>query len=156
MIDKLDVVVNFELANDPEVHTHRIGRTGRAGSEGVACSMYGASEGHRVDMLEGMTEVTFERAPMPHLDAGGRPAKPPMVSLRIDGGKKQKVRPGDIVGALTGKGGIAGNAIGKITVSESSAVVAVDRALSNQALQVIAQGKIKGRAFRAKVVTDDD
>jgi ATP-independent RNA helicase DbpA len=155
-IENLDLVVNFELPNDPEVHTHRIGRTGRAGSEGVACSLYAAEEEHRVDMLEGMTNIRFERAPVPQLDPAGRPAKPPMVTLRIDGGKKQKVRPGDIVGALTGKGGIAGSAIGKISVSESWASVAVERALSNQALQVIQQGKIKGRKFRAKVITDDD
>lgn len=155
-IEKLDLVVNFELSNDPEVHTHRIGRTGRAGTDGVACSIYAPGEEHRVDMLEGMTGIRFERAPVPHSDARSRPAKPPMISLRIDGGKKQKVRPGDIVGALTGKGGIAGSAIGKIAVSDTSAVVAVDRALSNQALQIIQQGTIKGRSFRARFVADDD
>ena len=155
-IDQLDVVVNFDLPRDPEVHTHRIGRTGRAGAEGVACSLYAANEEHLVDMLEGMNEFRFERAPIPELNVDNWPAKPPMVSLRIDGGKKQKVRPGDIVGALTGKGGMPGSAIGKITVSEMSSVVAVDRTLANQALQTIQHGKIKGRSFRARVVTDDE
>ena len=148
-IETLDLVVNYHLANDPEVHTHRVGRTGRAGNEGVACSFYLAGEENRIELLEGMTGVTFEHAPLPAREKD-EPPKPPMVSLQIDGGKKQKVRPGDILGALTAKDGIAGNQVGRINVRDNAAIVAVARPAARKALKLLQKGKIKGRSFRAR------
>ncbi|MBT4162202.1 MAG: ATP-dependent RNA helicase DbpA, partial [Gammaproteobacteria bacterium] len=77
-------------------------------------------------------------------------AQAPMVTLQIDGGKKQKVRPGDILGALTGQNGIAGNQVGKIDIFEQSAFVAVERPVAKQALTILSKDKLKGRSFRAR------
>lgn len=151
-IDSLDLVVNYHLSRDPEVHTHRIGRTGRAGNAGLACSLFHESETYKIELLEAVLEQSLERTVTDTLEPGFRPAQPPMATLQIDGGKKQKVRPGDILGALTGENGIEGNAVGKISISERSAYVAVKRTSSKKALAVLNDGKIKGRSFRARKV----
>jgi ATP-independent RNA helicase DbpA len=76
-----------------------------------------------------------------------------MVTLMIDSGKKQKVRAGDILGALTGKDGIAGRQVGKINVLDNVAFVAVERNASKPALRKLTEGNIKGRKIRARRLT---
>ncbi len=151
-IDSLDLVVNYHLSRDPEVHTHRIGRTGRAGNTGLACSLFHKSEEYKVGLLEAVLEQPLERTVAGSPDLKFRPAQPPMATLQIDGGKKQKIRPGDILGALTGANGIAGDAVGKISIAEMSAYVAVKRTSAKQALAVLNDGKIKGRSCRARKI----
>ena len=149
-IKELGAVINYELTYDPEVHVHRIGRTGRAGQQGLALSLYQPSEAQRVNLIE-----EYQQAPMPlgDLDSIGReikPIAPQMVTLSIDAGRKTKVRAGDILGALTGEGGIAGAEVGKIQISEQYSYVAVKRQVASAALKRLQEGKIKGRSYRAR------
>ena len=149
-IKELGAVINYELTYDPEVHVHRIGRTGRAGQQGLALSLYQPSEAQRVNLIE-----EYQQAPMPlgNLDSIGReikPIAPQMVTLSIDAGRKTKVRAGDILGALTGEGGIAGADVGKIQISEQYSYVAVKRSVASAALKRLQEGKIKGRSYRAR------
>ena len=76
-----------------------------------------------------------------------------MTTLKIDGGKKQKLRPGDIVGGLTGQGGIPGDKIGKITVSSNWSYVAVETGLVKLALKKIQHDKLKGKTFRVRILS---
>ncbi len=151
-IDALDLVINYHLPRDPEVYTHRIGRTGRAGNTGLACSLYVDGEEQRIELLEGGGENEIEQEDLPKATSDAKPALPPRVTLQIDGGKKQKVRPGDLLGALTGENGIAGSQVGKINVQDQTAFIAVDRAVAKHALNLLQQGKVKGRTFRARRV----
>ncbi|WP_421248228.1 ATP-dependent RNA helicase DbpA [Aeromonas jandaei] len=149
-IKELGAVINYELTYDPEVHVHRIGRTGRAGQQGLALSLYQPNEAQRVNLIE-----EYQQAPMPlgDLDAIGRaikPLAPQMVTLSIDAGRKTKVRAGDILGALTGEGGIAGADVGKIQISEQYSYVAVKQSVAKAALKRLQEGKIKGRSYRAR------
>ena len=149
-IKELGAVINYELTYDPEVHVHRIGRTGRAGQQGLALSLYQPNEAQRVNLIE-----EYQQAPMPlgDLDSIGReikPIAPQMVTLSIDAGRKTKVRAGDILGALTGEGGIAGADVGKIQISEQYSYVAVKRQVASAALKRLQEGKIKGRTYRAR------
>ncbi|MCA2491702.1 MULTISPECIES: ATP-dependent RNA helicase DbpA, partial [Vibrio] len=112
-VDNLDAVFNFELSRDPEVHVHRIGRTGRAGSKGLAFSFFGEKDGLRVARIEEYLEMDVVPATLP-AKSNQQPYQAKMVTINIDGGKKQKVRPGDILGCLTGKNGIPGAQVGKI------------------------------------------
>ncbi|MDU1143221.1 ATP-dependent RNA helicase DbpA [Aeromonas rivipollensis] len=149
-IKELGAVINYELTYDPEVHVHRIGRTGRAGQQGLALSLYQPNEAQRVNLIE-----EYQQAPMPlgDLDTIGRdikPIAPQMVTLSIDAGRKTKVRAGDILGALTGEGGIAGSDVGKIQISEQYSYVAVKRQVASAALKRLQEGKIKGRTYRAR------
>lgn len=150
-IDSVEVVINYHLAHDPEVHIHRIGRTGRAGKSGFACSLIGDKQSYKVALLEEALgiEITTEALPNDSVLLQ-RPIKAPMVTLLIDGGKKSKIRPGDILGALTGDGGIAGDQVGKIKVSAQHSYVAVDKKVSQKALNKLSNDKLKGRKVRAR------
>ncbi len=150
-IDALDLVINYHIARDTEVHTHRIGRTGRAGSKGVACSIYSDKEHYKVALLGDYLDRIIESEPLPPrslLDES--PRQPSMTTIQIDGGKKQKIRPGDILGALTGKNGITGKQVGKIHIFENWAYVAIDHKVINPALKKLVDGKLKGRSFRVR------
>ncbi|UJF17764.1 ATP-dependent RNA helicase DbpA [Vibrio sp. SS-MA-C1-2] len=148
-IDALDLVINYHLSFDPEVHVHRIGRTGRAGSEGVACSLFSDKDVTKIIALEDYLGQSIQDESLPPMSVLDQPIySPKMATLRIDGGKKQKVRPGDILGALTGDKTIAGSSIGKIHRFDFCSYVAVSKEMANQALKKLENGKIKGRQFR--------
>ncbi|MCF7821680.1 MAG: ATP-dependent RNA helicase DbpA [Mariprofundaceae bacterium] len=154
-IDSLDAVINYHIANDPEVHVHRIGRTGRAGSKGIACSLFSDKEELKMTMLGDYLEQRIEAEPLPPQSVLEAPAvKPKMATLQIGGGKKQKVRPGDILGALTGDQGITGNQVGKIHIFDNWAYVAVSRDVVKVALKKLGEGKLKGRSFRVRMMRD--
>lgn len=104
-IAALDAVFNYQIARDLEVHVHRVGRTGRAGGSGIACTLVSESEAYRLERLNEFLGEPLEEAPLPPRSVLTRePFLPEMATLQLDGGKKQKVRPGDILGALTGEG----------------------------------------------------
>ena len=153
-IDDIGAVVNYELPTDADTWLHRIGRTGRAGRDGLALSLVALGERNRAALIEqrqGMP-LRFERiAPL-----DGKPRDVPqaaMVTLRIDAGRTDKLRPGDIVGALTGDaGGLAKDAIGKIDVFPTRSYVAVARGEAKHALEQLRAGRIKGRRFRVNAL----
>lgn len=152
-IEKLDAVINYQLAHDPEVHVHRVGRTGRAGERGRACSLATEREGAKVARLEAYLGADIPKLPLPPGALAGAAAySPPMATLEIGAGRKQKLRPGDILGALTSAGGIAGDAVGKISIGERNAFVAVSRRVADRALEKLRQGTLKGRSFRVRRV----
>ncbi len=150
-IDALDLVINYHIAHDAEVHVHRVGRTGRAGSSGLACTFFNDKETYKVAQLEEYLGHTITAESLPSTTLLDRPVfKPSMITLLIDGGKKQKVRPGDILGALTGENGINGKDVGKIQIFDNRAYVAVGWEASKLALKKLTDGKLKGRSFRVR------
>ncbi|KAB7764922.1 ATP-dependent RNA helicase DbpA [Xanthomonas maliensis] len=148
-VEDLAAVINYELPTDAESYRHRIGRTGRAGKRGLALSLVAPRELARAQALEAEAgqPLNWSRAPL----ATARPAQLPqaaMTTLRIDGGKTDKLRAGDILGALTGDAGLSGAAIGKIAIYPTRSYVAIARAQASKALAHLQAGKIKGRRFR--------
>ena len=150
-IDDIGAVVNYELPTDADTYLHRIGRTGRAGRDGLALSLVAPGERNRAALIEERrgTPIRYERiAPQ-----DGKPRGVPqaaMATLRIDAGRTDKLRPGDIVGALTGEAGLAKEAIGKIDVYPTRSYVAIARAQLERALSRLQAGRIKGRNFRVR------
>jgi len=152
-IDGLDMVINVELARDAEIHVHRVGRTGRAGEKGVAVSLVAPAEGHRAQAIEDLQKQPLRWEQLDSLKSkGGEPLLPPMTTLCIAAGRKDKLRPGDILGALTGDAGLPGKQVGKIAIFDFVAFVAVERAVAKQAMQRLNSGKIKGRALKVRIV----
>lgn len=150
-IDELPAVVNFELPRNAEVYVHRIGRTGRAGREGLALSLFADSERYKLQAIGQYLERELDFESIETIDCRGEGMPPaPFVTLCISGGRKEKVRPGDILGALTGDAGIDGKAVGKITVTDYSAYVAIARDVADKALGRLLNGKIKGRKFKVR------
>ncbi len=150
-IAALDAVINYQIARETEVHVHRVGRTGRAGSHGMAFTLYTPSEDYKLERLAAYLEEPARPESLPHL-SGEKPYRAPMVTLQIGGGKKQKIRPGDIVGALTGAGGVSGDDIGKIAIFDNTAFVAVKRKVSSHAIEKLGTGRLKGKQYRVRYI----
>ena len=148
-IEDLPCVINYELPHDADVYIHRVGRTGRAGKEGMALNLLTDAERHKLaDIgIAQKTELDYEViTALPK--AALSPTQPNNVTLRIAAERKEKIRPGDILGALTGEGGINGKSVGKIDVMDYAAYVAIERSAAKQALACLLNGKIKGRKFK--------
>jgi ATP-independent RNA helicase DbpA len=155
-ITQLEAVINVDITPDPEVHVHRIGRTGRAGESGLALSLASMNEMGFVGKIEQYQNQPSVWHKIEELTPTGQgPLLPPMVTLQILGGRKEKVRPGDVLGALTStEGGPAytREQIGKIQVTEFCTFVAVQRSLANAACAKLNAGKIKGKSVKVRVL----
>jgi ATP-independent RNA helicase DbpA len=159
-VEDLDLIINFDLPHQPEVYVHRIGRTGRAGKTGAAISLTMGGGDSRIDAIEQLTGTVIETVPRragddPGIDALlrslSKSAK--METILISGGRKDKLRPGDILGALTGEaGGLQGTEIGKIEVHDRLSYVAVAQSVCRTAVDRLNAGRIKRKRFRATLV----
>jgi len=150
-IKDLPAVINYELSPDPENHVHRIGRTGRAGKQGLALSMFMSSEAPKVVAIE-----QFQKSPICIEATSSLKTRenfklvPSMVTLCIKAGRKNKVRAGDILGALTANTDLPGKQIGNIDQFDTLSFVAVERPIAKQALKILLEGNIKGRKYRVR------
>jgi ATP-independent RNA helicase DbpA len=151
-IAQLEAVINVDISPDPAVHTHRVGRTGRADEEGWAFSLASMDEMAAVGRIDEMQGTSSVWHPLSELTvpAGVEPLRPPMVTLHILGGRKEKIRPGDVLGALTKDLGLPGAQVGKIVVKDFSTYVAVERGVADKALRGLNAGKVKGRSVKAR------
>ncbi|PKM30838.1 MAG: ATP-dependent RNA helicase DbpA [Gammaproteobacteria bacterium HGW-Gammaproteobacteria-11] len=152
-VEGVAAVINVELSPDPALHTHRIGRSGRAGQPGLALSLVAPSEGGRASAIETALGSPLDWQDLSRLpETLDSPLIAPMRTLVVAGGRKDKVRPGDLLGALTGDAGLPGDAIGKISISDYQALVAIRRDVAKLALERLEDGKIKGRRFKVRLI----
>lgn len=149
-IKGLPAVINYEIAFESDVHIHRIGRTGRAGNKGLAISIATPSDGQRICAIEDNMDhpLTWKKTNDLNLN-DAKIYQPQMVTLRIDAGKKDKIRPGDILGALTKDAGLAADSIGKIDIAPFHAYVAIHKKHIEKAYRYFQYGKLKGRKVNA-------
>ena len=156
-IASLAAVINVDVTPDPEVHIHRIGRTGRGDAEGLALSLASMDEMGSVGKIEQLQGRESRWYPLAELTpTGSGPLLPPMATLQIIGGRKEKIRAGDVLGALTGEMGFTREQVGKINVNDFSTYVAVDRAIAAQAVQRLNSGRVKGKSVKARLVIDGE
>lgn len=151
----LEAVINVDVTPDPEVHIHRIGRTGRADAEGLALSLVSMDEMGYVGKIEQLQNRESTWADVSTLTpAAGGLFQPPMATLQIVGGRKEKIRAGDVLGALTGEAGFAKEQVGKINVNEFSTYVAVERSIAREAVQKLSAGRVKGKTVKVRLLED--
>jgi ATP-dependent RNA helicase DbpA len=154
-IAQLEMVINVDVTPDPEVHIHRIGRTGRADEEGWAMSLVSMDEMGSVGKIEQLQKAEPEWHKLAELTpASKEPLLPPMITLQIAGGRKEKIRAGDVLGALTGEAGFTREQVGKINVNEFSTYVAVERSIAKQALQKLNSGRVKGKVVKVRFMEE--
>jgi ATP-independent RNA helicase DbpA len=152
-IAALPLVVSYDIAHDPDTHTHRVGRTGRAGEPGLAITLVTPRERPKAQNIEEQLGRPLPWHPLRIAPSRGKQLNlAPMQTLVIDAGRQDKLRPGDILGALTGEAGLEAKAIGKIDVFATRSYVAVSRALAGKALERLRAGRIKGRNFRVRAL----
>ncbi len=154
-VAQLEAVINVDVTPDPEVHIHRIGRTGRADAEGLALSLVSMDEMGYVGKIEQLQNRESTWADVSTLaPAAGGLFQPPMATLQIVGGRKEKIRAGDVLGALTGEAGFAKEQVGKINVNEFSTYVAVERSIAREAVQKLSAGRVKGKTVKVRLLED--
>jgi len=152
-IASLSMVLNVELARDAQVHIHRIGRTGRMQEQGLALSLCAPEERHVAARIEKQLGQALEWRPLPRLNAGSaKPTPAPMVTLLVLGGKKAKLRPGDLLGALTGDGGLTREQVGKISITDQVSYVALEREIAQRVFPRLSNMLIKGKKQRMKLL----
>ena len=169
-ITGLEAVINVEVSPEAEVHIHRIGRTGRAGQAGLVLNLASVDEMGRVGRIEVMQGRESQWSPLPDDDEEGKTPDgrgvatgitrrggvlqaallPPMVTLQILGGRKEKIRAGDVLGALTKDLGLDGACVGKIDINDFSTYVSIRRDQADQALKGLNAGKVKGRSVKVR------
>ena len=152
-IAQLQCVINVDVTPDAEVHIHRIGRTGRGDAEGLALNLASMDEMGSVGKIEQLQGRESEWHALAELTSGsGEPLRPPMATLQIVGGRKEKIRAGDVLGALTGEAGFAKEQVGKINVNEFSTYVAVERGIAAEALRKLSAGRVKGKSVKVRLL----
>lgn len=152
-IKELPAVINYELAFEHDVHIHRIGRTGRAGNKGLAFNITTAADAQRICIIEDqMSQPIVWGNPDALVSVDEQRILPEMVTLCLMMGKKDKIRAGDIMGALTKDAGLPGDVIGKIDIGASHAYVAIHRSKADKAYRYLQTGKMKGRKVGVKKV----
>lgn len=149
-IKDLAMVINYDLPHDEVTYTHRIGRTGRAGETGIAATLYSAKNAHKISDYQNNIRLFKEVGELS--DNKNFKMLPPNITLVIEAGKKDKIRPGDILGALTADQIVPGNAVGTISVNDRQSYVAIERSVIKAAHAAVQKGKIKGRKFAAWVL----
>jgi len=151
-VKDMDAVFNYELPKQPEVYVHRIGRTARAGKQGVAVSMVEEREEWRWQQIEELLPDAFPKhCGIPDAKRSADTLSPAMTTIRINGGRKNKLRPGDLLGTLTADGGVPGESVGSIDLFDTYTYIAVRNAETSKALRQLASRPIKGRKYRAQV-----
>lgn len=152
-IKELPAVINYELAFEHDVHIHRIGRTGRAGSKGLAISITTPADAERLCAIEDHLKSSVTWGEIGKLTkSASKMMSPEMVTLCLAAGKRDKIRPGDILGALTKEGGLAGDVIGKIDIGALYSYVAIHHKYVEKAYQHFKNGKLKGRKVNVKII----
>ena len=152
-IEQLEAVINVDITPDPEVHVHRIGRTGRAGEAGLALSLASMNEMGAVGKIEQYQKQESTWHPLAELTPASKaPLLAPMVTLQIQAGRKEKIRPGDVMGALAGEAGLTREQVGKINVTEFCTFVAIQRDAAQRTAQSLSNGKVKGKSVRVRVL----
>lgn len=150
-IKELPAVINYDLAFEQDVHIHRIGRTGRAGSKGLALSITTPADGERLCLIEDNLKKPVTWGSADELKTSdSKIVSPVMMTLCLSAGKKDKIRPGDILGALTKDAGLPGNLIGKIDITALYSYVAVHQSIADKAYHYLQNGKLKGRKVNVK------
>ncbi|HNG66983.1 MAG TPA: ATP-dependent RNA helicase DbpA, partial [Thauera aminoaromatica] len=130
-IARLEAVINVDVTPDPEIHIHRIGRTGRGDEEGWALNLCSSADKRRVASIAQRMGFEPEWHALDELvEDANEPLQAPMTTLLILGGRKDKIRPADVLGALTGEAGFTREQVGKITVTDQTTYVAVERAIA--------------------------
>jgi ATP-independent RNA helicase DbpA len=146
-ISAVEAVINFSVVKEVQTHVHRVGRTGRAGAKGVAYTLVGEREDYQLMKLQDFLGKEFELKPFPDQAFQLKPPQPPMVTLLVKIGKKQKLRAGNLLGLLTGNDGLTGKDIGKIHIQEHISFVAITKDKVEEALSILEKERWKNKTI---------
>ncbi len=148
-IKDIELVINYDLPFDQEVYTHRIGRTGRANATGIALSLYEPNQSGKCNYITSHAR----KGAMKDLRVD---SSFNMISefdtLCLNGGKKNKLRKGDILGTLCQEIGIEATHIGKIELTDTKSYIALHHSVIQKVLKAFKTIKIKKKKYIAWIL----
>jgi ATP-independent RNA helicase DbpA len=148
-IKDIEMVINYDLPFDEEVYTHRIGRTGRADATGTAISLFSSKDSEKCSYV-------LQKAKKGDLKELRVDAKFKMVSdydtLCLNGGKKTKLRAGDIIGTFCKEIGIEHSMIGKINITDTKSYIALHHTVVDEVFKALKKVKIKKKKYVAWIL----
>lgn len=148
-IKNIELVINYDLPFDKEVYTHRIGRTGRSDASGTAISLYSSNDSEKCAYITSQARRTQMKDL--RVDASFK-----MISdydtLCINGGKKTKLRAGDILGTFCKEIGIDNTEIGKITITDTKSYIALHHSVIDKVFKALKTVKIKKKKYIAWIL----
>lgn len=148
-IKNIALVINYDLPFDKEVYTHRIGRTGRADATGIALSLFSPKDSEKCAYVTAQAK----KGDMRELRVD---AKFKMISdydtLCLNGGKKTKLRAGDILGTFCKEIGIDNKMIGKITITDTKSYIALHHTVIDKVFKALKNVKIKKKKYIAWIL----
>lgn len=146
-------IIHFELPQHQDAYQHRSGRTGRAGKSGTVYTLLNSRETQK---LEQWPDVQVnEWLDLNELAAADTPAPveaPALTTLHISGGRKDKLSPRDIVGALIAEVGLKAAEIGKIEIQDRHSFVAIPEEAASAAVRILSAARIKGKRYKVSFV----
>lgn len=166
-INKLDLVVNFNVPNEEENYVHRIGRTGRAGEKGEAITFVNVHDQRQWDVVQNfigykvpmnkedyVTKVK-ENSKVNSQKKSFEPKKrvkkhEDITRIRINAGKKKKIRAGDILGAVSNLPGIQSEDIGIIDIQDTCSYIEIHNNKVDTVMIELAKTKVKGKTVTVK------
>lgn len=172
-VEDISLVINYDIPQDNESYVHRIGRTGRAGNEGAAVTLVTPDELGYLAELEQYLRYKIPKREIPAIEEvekgklifqKNNKAKPKLKSdktdelnreitrIRINAGKKTKMRPGDVLGAVTNIAGVNGGDIGIIDVQDTCSYVEILGGKGDLVMTALKDTKIKGKIYTIKKV----
>lgn len=170
-IERVSLVVNYDFPTGKETYLHRVGRTGRNGNSGKAISLVGEAEKHMQQVVELYIDRKLETVRCPDIDKyqekafwekqkqsdilqkrKGDAVNHHIMRLSIGGGKKSKMRAGDVVGALCNLKELQPDDIGIIDIRESLTYVEILNGKGPKVLVALQEKPIKGKIRKVKKV----
>jgi ATP-independent RNA helicase DbpA len=149
-IQTLDAVINVDISPNAQTHIHRIGRTGRSEAKGLALTLCSPQEKFRAERIEKALEAPLDWQDLPAVKTNARSLQPPMKTICLRAGKKDKIRPGDLLGALTKDIGLHAKQVGKINIYDFVSFVAIERKVADDTITQLRQRTIKGRQLQMR------
>ena len=148
-VKDIELVINYDAPQDEETYTHRVGRTGRADAQGEAITLLSDKEMNKCSyVLDRASEVSES-----NLDSkNSKPLTSKFATLCINGGKKQKIRAGDILGTLCKEIGVENSHIGKIDIKPTKSYIALNSKVVKEVAKALKSVKIKKRKFVAWIL----
>jgi ATP-dependent RNA helicase DeaD len=170
-IENITHVINFNVPFEKESYVHRIGRTGRAGKKGIAISFVSSNELRIFKEIEEFTGAKIVKREIPteedvetgrkifkekiHIKPNlkrekGEQLNKDITKVYLNAGKKKKIRPGDIVGAITSIEGIGADDIGIIDIQDNVSYVDILGGKGRIVLDALQDTTIKGKKVRVQ------
>jgi ATP-dependent RNA helicase DeaD len=165
-VDDITYVINYDMPDDVDTYIHRIGRTGRAGKEGVAVSFVTSEEEHLVREFELRTEMQIEKREVPEAEDGSRDTVRRVVDydqisdvfgmcrFEINLGKDDGFGKVSLADFIVRNARIRDVSVGKIDLGADSSVVEVHKDFGNRMTMDLTKCKHKGKQVRVKVIQD--